>query len=234
MIITYFIRDGYYSRAIAIIAGFSCHMIYTFFIATLISFLGQLPLGNMSITSTQIGIQEGFKKAWMFAIGVVIVEMLYLRFALTGMGWVVKHRSWFIALGWVTVALFLFLGILSFVSARKQVSEKKSVILDNKVHRFLLGLMMSALNPIQVPFWFLWTSAMIQAKILQVTPATYNMFTAGAGLGTIVGLALYIHGGNWLIKKNNTSNKTLNQIMGMIFIITALIQLYRMLYKPWI
>ncbi len=38
-----------------------------FFIAALISFLGQLPLGNMSITATQIGIQEGLKRAWIFA-----------------------------------------------------------------------------------------------------------------------------------------------------------------------
>ncbi|TDO25690.1 LysE family translocator [Sediminibacterium goheungense] len=209
-------------------------MLYIFFIAALISFLGQLPLGNMSITATQIGIQEGFKRAWVFAIGVAIVEMLYLRFALTGMDWVVKHRLWFLVLGWVTVALFLLLGILSFMSARKQQEEKKSVMLNNRIHRFLLGLMMSALNPVQIPFWFLWTSTMIQTNVLPITASAYNVFTAGAGIGTIGGLALYIHGGNWLVKKNNTSNKTLNQIMGAIFIITALIQLYRMLYKPWI
>lgn len=209
-------------------------MIYIFFIAALISFLGQLPLGNMSITATQIGIQEGFKKAWIFAIGVAIVEMLYLRFALKGMDWVVQHRSWFVVLGWITVVLFLFFGVASFILASKQVSEKKPVILNNTLHRFLLGLMMSALNPIQIPFWFLWTSTMIQTKILPITPWAYTVFTVGAGLGTIGGLALYIHGGNWLVKKNNTGNKTLNQIMGAIFIITALIQLYRMVYKPWI
>lgn len=209
-------------------------MTYIFFIAVLISFLGQLPLGNMSITATQIGIQEGFKKAWIFAIGVAIVEMLYLRFALKGMDWVVQHRSWFVVLGWITVVLFLFFGVASFILASKQVSEKKPVILNNTLHRFLLGLMMSALNPIQIPFWFLWTSTMIQTKILPITPWAYTVFTVGAGLGTIGGLALYIHGGNWLVKKNNTGNKTLNQIMGAIFIITALIQLYRMVYKPWI
>ena len=209
-------------------------MLIIFLIAALISFLGQLPLGNMSITATQIGIHEGFKKAWMFAIGVAIVEMLYLRFALTGMDWVVKHRIWFVALGWVTVALFLFLGLLSFIVAKKEQAAKKSLILDNKLHRFFLGLVMSALNPIQIPFWFLWTSTMIQSKVLSVTDNAYNMFTVGAGVGTIGGLALYIHGGNWLVKKHNTSNKTLNQVMGIIFIITALIQLYRMIYKPWI
>ncbi len=90
----------------------------------MVSFLGQLPLGNMSFTSTQIGLQEGFKKAWQFAIGVAIVEMIYLRFALTGMDWVIQHRLWFLALGWLTVILFLVLGIISFITARKQAVEK--------------------------------------------------------------------------------------------------------------
>jgi threonine/homoserine/homoserine lactone efflux protein len=200
----------------------------------IVSFLGQLPLGNMSFTSTQIGLQEGFKKAWQFALGVAIVEMIYLRFALTGMDWVIQHRLWFLALGWLTVVLFLVLGVVSFMAARKQVVEKKPVLLNNKLNRFILGLTMSALNPVQIPFWFLWTSTLIQTKALPIETLAYNAFTGGAGIGTIAGLALYIHGGNWLVAKLNASNKTLNKIMGIIFIITACIQLWRMIYKPFI
>lgn len=209
-------------------------MIYIFFLGWLVSFLGQLPLGNMSFTSTQICIQEGVKKAWYFAIGVAIVEMIYLRFALTGMDWVVQHRKWFLALGWLTVVMFLVLGILAFQTAGKGTKEQKSILLENKLHRFLLGLMMSALNPVQIPFWFLWTSTFIQTKVLPVATIPFNTFTVGAGLGTLSGLAVYIHGGNWLVSKMKTSNKTLNKVMGVIFMITALIQLYRMIWKPFI
>ncbi len=200
----------------------------------LVSFLGQLPLGNMSFTSTQICLQEGFKKAWQFAIGVALVEMVYLRFALTGMDWVTQHRIWFLALGWVTVVLFLVLGILAFVAASKQAGEKKSIVLKNSLHRFLLGLMMSALNPVQIPFWFLWTTTLFQMGLLPAQRIAFNVFTIGAGLGTIGGLAVYIHGGNWLVTKLNTSNKTLNKIMGIIFIATALLQLWRILFKPFV
>lgn len=199
-----------------------------------VSFLGQLPLGNMSFTSTQIGLQEGFKKAWEFAIGVAIVEMIYLRFALTGMDWVTKHRTWFLALGWLTVVLFLILGIMAFVTAKKQKSDSKSLVLKNKLHRFLLGLMMSALNPVQIPFWFLWTTTLFQMGLLPSSAIAFNLFTVGAGTGTIAGLAVYIHGGNWLVNKLNTSNKTLNKIMGVIFILTALLQLWRIVYKPFV
>ena len=209
-------------------------MIAVLFLGFLVSFLGQLPLGNISFTSTQICLQEGFRKAWQFAFGAAIVEMIYLRFALTGMDWVVRHRNWFLALGWLTVVMFLVLGVLAFRIAQKQDGEKKALLLNNTMHRFLLGLTMSALNPVQIPFWFLWTSTFIQTKVLPVKPDAFNFFTAGAGAGTIGGLAVYIHGGNWLVTKMKTSNRTLNKIMGIIFIITALIQLYRMIWKPFI
>lgn len=209
-------------------------MIYILFMGFLVSFLGQLPLGNMSFTATQICIQEGVRRAWKFAFGVAIVEMIYLRFALTGMNWIVQHRTLFVALGWLTVVLFGVLGIIAFVSARKQDSQKKTLLLKNKLDRFILGLSMSALNPLQIPFWFLWTSTLIQTKVLPVAVLPFNLFTIGAGAGTLTGLAVYIHGGNWLVTKMNTSNKTLNKVMGVIFVITALIQLYRMVYKPWI
>ena len=209
-------------------------MVYIVFMGFLVSFLGQLPLGNMSFTATQICIQENVKKAWLFAFGVAIVEMIYLRFALTGMDWVVQHRMLFLALGWLTVVLFLGLGVMAFIAAGKQHAKQKALVLDNQLNRFVLGITMSALNPVQIPFWFLWTSTFIQTKVLPIGPLPFNVFTIGAGTGTLTGLAVYIHGGNWLVSKMKTSNKTLNKVMGVIFVITALIQLYRMLYKPWI
>jgi threonine/homoserine/homoserine lactone efflux protein len=126
------------------------------------------------------------------------------------------------------------LGFLAFRAADKKGEEKKALILNNKLHRFILGITMSALNPVQIPFWFLWSSTFIQAKLLPTTALDFNLFTIGAGTGTIGGLAVYIHGGNWLVNKMKTSNQTLNKVMGVVFIITALIQLYRMVYKPWI
>ena len=209
-------------------------MVYILFMGFLVSFLGQLPLGNMSFTSTQISIQEGIRSAWTFATGAAIIEMLYLRVALTSMDWVVQHRALFLILGWITVLMFFVLGTMAFISATKQDAGKKALLLNNTFNRFVLGVTMSALNPIQIPFWFLWTSTLVQAKVLPVHSLPFNLFTAGAGAGTLAGFALYIHGGYWLVTKMKASNKTLNKVMGAVFMITALIQLYRMLYNPWI
>lgn len=202
-----------------------------FFIGFLISFLGQLPLGNMNLTATQLSVQENYRNAWKYGLGIVLVEIIYLRLALTGMDWVVEHKVLFSIMGWLTVIVFIVLGILAFVMARKQTSAKKGLLLNNKMNRFLLGVVVSGINPAQIPFWFLWSTQLLNSKVILPTTGQFNLFTAGAGLGSLAGLAVYIHGGKWIITKLKTSNKGLNIFMGIVFILAGLLQLYNMLFK---
>lgn len=202
-----------------------------FFIGFLISFLGQLPLGNMNLTATQLSVQENYRNAWKYGLGIVLVEIIYLRLALTGMDWVVEHKVLFTIMGWLTVIVFIVLGILAFVMARKQTSAKKGLLLNNKMNRFLLGVVVSGINPAQIPFWFLWSTQLLNTKVILPTTGQFNLFTAGAGLGSLAGLAVYIHGGKWIITKLKTSNKGLNIFMGIVFILAGLLQLYNMLFK---
>ena len=200
----------------------------------LVSFLGQLPLGNTSITATQIAVEETVRKAWQFSIGVAIVEVIYLRVALSGMSWVVAHQTFFEVLNWFAIALFLGLGIFTLIAANKDRKQKKPPLLNNKLNRFVLGLSMSAVNPIQIPFWFTWSVAFIKSGALATNPASYNAFTIGAGTGTITGLAVYIYAGKWLINKLKAGQKGVSRFMGAVFILTALIQLYKVVIAPMI
>ena len=196
-----------------------------------LSFLGQLPLGTMSITATQIAVQENFLNGWKYSIGVALIEVTYLRGVLAGVDWILEHQIFFLILGWLTVLVFLILGVFSFMAARGQKPDQKALLLGSKVDRFLLGMSMSTLNPAQIPFWFIWTSYFMDIRVLPSSTPAFNLFAAGAGTGTIAGLALYMYGGNWIISRMRTSNKTLNKIMGVIFIIAAAAQLYRVLFR---
>ncbi|HRH59321.1 MAG TPA: LysE family transporter [Chitinophagaceae bacterium] len=208
--------------------------IFTFCWGWFVSFAGQLPLGTMSITSAQIAVEENFRNAWKYSLGVALIEIVYLRFTLSGVDWIIQHKLIFEILGWTTVAVFLVLGILTFRAALKQTEEKKAYLLNNNLNRYILGITMSALNPAQIPFWFIWSSALIDSNALHTTTTDFNLFTAGAGLGTISGLAFYMYGGNWIITKMKAGTKIINIIMGVIFIIAALAQLYRMLFGEFI
>jgi len=126
--------------------------------------------------------------------------------------------------------LFLTLGIITIVQALRQQGDKKPVLLNNTINRFLLGATMSALNPAQIPFWFIWSSYLMGLHLLHPVSMEFNIFSIGCGIGTITGLAVYMYGGNWVITRMKAGTKILNLIMGGIFIIAALAQLYRVLF----
>jgi threonine/homoserine/homoserine lactone efflux protein len=156
--------------------------------------------------------------------------MLYLRLVLSGMQWVISHPLVFFIFNWITIVLFTTLGILSLIAAQKQETEKKALLLNYRLDRFLLGLSLSALNPAQIPFWFIWSGYFINMGLLKTGFSEFNFFTLGSGIGTMAGLIVYMYGGNWLVTKMKTSNRTLNKLMGIIFIIAAVAQLIRTLY----
>jgi threonine/homoserine/homoserine lactone efflux protein len=203
--------------------------ISSFLLGLILSFLGQLPLGTMSLTATQIAVQENFSNAWKYSLGVALIEIVYLRMVLSGMQWLMGHSFWLTLLNWMAIIFFLVLGVLSFIAARNQKDNNKALILNNGMNRFLMGMSMSALNPAQIPFWFIWSAYFINMGWLPTGFQSFNFFTAGSGLGTLGGLALYIYGGNWMVRKMKTSNRTLNTLMGIVFVIAAMAQIYHVI-----
>jgi threonine/homoserine/homoserine lactone efflux protein len=202
-----------------------------FFTGLVISFLGALPLGTLNVTAMQIAIQENTQKAVRFALGVALVEILYVRISLKGMNWVMEHQQLFYILEWCTVVLFVVLALSSFITANRH-SGEKNILLKNTMNRFLLGFSMSALNPVQIPFWFIWSTYLLSNKFLQPTEWQFNVYTAGIGVGTIIGLAIFIFAGKWVIHKLQASHRIIHLLVGVIFIISAVIQFYRVTYKP--
>ena len=95
-----------------------------------VSFLGQLPLGNLNVAATQIGVEENFKNAWIFSLGVAIVEIIYLRFGLTSTKWIMQNKTLFNNMSWFTVVLFYTLGFLSIRKAIKQKEAQKKRFSD--------------------------------------------------------------------------------------------------------
>ncbi len=207
-------------------------MIELFFSAMLVSFLGQLPFGNMNLTATQLAVQEGYKNAWKYSIGIVIIEVIYLRLALTAMDWVVRNQLLFTIMSWLTVVVFFGLGILSLIMATRQSKEKKGLLLNNNLNRFVLGVSVSAINPAQIPFWFIWSTQFINMGLLKTTTTDFNLFTGGAAIGSVAGLAVYVYGGKWVITKMKASNRQLNIFMGVVFILASLFQLYNIIFRP--
>jgi threonine/homoserine/homoserine lactone efflux protein len=192
-----------------------------------ISFLGSLPLGTLNIAAMQISISDGIEPAFLFSLGSLTAEVVYVRISLIAMDWVRKQQKLFRILEWVTLAVVVALAVSSFYAAT-HARVHKNIILSSTLNRYLLGLFMSAVNPVQIPFWFGWSTVLFTKKILLPKNTHYNIYIIGIGLGTLMGNALFIFGGKLIANSISHNQNILNWIIGSIFAITALIQLYKM------
>jgi threonine/homoserine/homoserine lactone efflux protein len=199
-----------------------------FFTGMFISFLGTLPLGTLNVSAMQISVSDGIRPAIYFASGALLVEIIYVRLSLVAMNWVRHQRRLLFALEWITLFVLAALSISSFYAALQPVLTRNP-ILSNTVHRFWLGVMMSAVNPVQIPFWFGWSTILFTKNILLPKESNYLTYIAGIGLGTLAGNCLFIFGGKLLVSKLNTNQHLLQIIIGCVFGFTALIQFWKMI-----
>ena len=205
-------------------------MLRIFATGLVISFLGTLPLGTLNIAAMQISITDGITPAMYFVLGALMVEVIYVRVSLVAMNWVISHKNLFRWLEWISIVIILALAISSFIAAFDP-EVKKNVLLSGGIHRFWLGVLMSALNPVQIPFWFGWSTVLFTKKVLEHKDSQYNVYIAGIGSGTFVGNLVFILGGRFIVDTLNANQKVLHWIIGGIFLITAIILTIKVLRK---
>ena len=89
---------------------------------------------------------------------------------------------------------------------------------------------------IQIP------SSLLITNITQSTPMVVsvqignttteaNTYIVGIGIGTLLGNAVFIFGGKWLASRISNADHYINWVIGGIFFITAMIQLFKNLKK---
>lgn len=196
----------------------------------LVSFLGSLPLGTLNIAAMQISISDGVMAAILFSAGSLLAEIIYVRISLVAMDWIRKQEKILKALEWVTLVIVLALAAASFYAALHP-SVSKNAILDSPMPKFILGFVMSALNPVQIPFWFGWSTVLFTKKVLLPKNEHYNIYIIGIGMGTFIGNCVFIFGGRLVASKISNNQDILSWVIGGIFAITAIFQLWRILKK---
>jgi threonine/homoserine/homoserine lactone efflux protein len=177
----------------------------------------------------KVYVEESLLAAVSFSIGVMLVEITYVRISLIGMNWVLRHKKIFRMLEWISVFVFLALAIANFIVAERTLPTAAAKVNDYGLPPFIRGVFFCAVNPVQIPFWFLWSSYLISNKKLQPITLEYNWYCLGIGLGTLAGQSLYMFGGKYIAEKFGAKQKEISYFVAAVFFITALFNLYKLL-----
>lgn len=201
-----------------------------FFTGIFIAFIGMLPLGTQNLAAMQIAISDGSQAAILFALGMVVPDVFYVLVTLLAMQWIQKQTKLLKFLEWVTLAIVLALAAANFYAALHP-SVHKNVLLSNALPKFLLGIVINGVNPMQIPFWFGWSTILFTKKVLEPRWKHYYIYATGVAIGMFAGTAVFIFGGRLISDKISNHQKILYFIVGGIFVVTALIQIWKMQRK---
>src|SRR6266542_1472356 len=205
-------------------------LVRIFFTGMFISFLGSLPLGTLNVAAMQISITDGYTQAILFSLGSLLVEMIYVRISLIGIDWIRKQKKIFKILEWVTLFIVIALAVSSFHAALHP-KTGNNIVLSSPLPRFILGATMCAVNPVQIPFWFGWSTVLFTKKVLLPKNSHYNLYILGIGIGTFIGNCVFIFGGQLVAEGLKSNQQILSWVIGGIFALTALIQTWRIVVR---
>lgn len=196
-----------------------------------ISFLGSLPLGTMNVAATHISLQQGTRAGLIYSFGSMIVEVIIVRLSLMGMDWLARRHKIFYIMEIFTVGLMLLLATASFVAAYNMTGFSNSFHINN-LPPFWSGVLLSASNPLHIPFWLGWSIVLLEKKILMPQKRQYNYYVFGIGNGTILGFMVFIYGGNYFVSQIINHQNLLNCSIGIALLITAILQILKMINEP--
>lgn len=203
--------------------------ILLFATAAAISSIGALPLGTLNLMASRISVMKGIGAGFAFAWGVLLVEMVYVFFTMQLFQLLAAKKQWLSNLRWFSACMLLVLGLwLLFWESNGALPPVDKGLNNNP---FLSGLILSALNPAQIPFWLGWITVAQNKKWLDMNPVNMLIWVLGIGTGTLLGLGLFIWGGaaiaGWLLAKNHL----MNDLLGLILTGTGIFQLALIMVK---
>jgi threonine/homoserine/homoserine lactone efflux protein len=187
------------------------HLAKVYIWGLIISFLGSLPLGPLNLVTTYISVSKGANAAILFSLGCILIS---------------KRQKFFKMLEWITIIIILVLAIFSFNAAIREAGFSRAIPANFK-YPFWSGVLLSAIDPMKIPFWFLWSTFLMGSKILLPKYNYYNYYVVGIGFGSLLGFMVFIYGGAYLISTINRHQDLVNWVIGSILLLTAIIQIYR-------
>lgn len=203
-----------------------------------ISFIGTLPLGVLNLTALRLSVTDSQWVAIRFSIGALLVEMFYVILSLKVIGNINHNPKLYKLANWFSFFLLLVFAIYSFMQAAEAPVAKMDFKVTHQLNGwnlstwpFLGGMIMSALNPLQIPFWLGWSTLLMQKQLLNSNPYRQLFYVLGIGTGTFAGNLVFIFGGQWLFERMGSSQLQLHLILGTAFLLGAIFQGWK-LYKP--
>jgi threonine/homoserine/homoserine lactone efflux protein len=187
----------------------------------LLSLIGSLPPGLISLLVAYTAIQKGLKAALWAALGAGIVEFGQAWLASSVAMWLLAHplvEQWF---QWGALFVFLGAGCYLLIWATPPRPQQTNVSQVSAWRQLGRGALVSLFNLLALPYWFAYCGWLKLNGWWPDNHFSVVFFSTGVGIGTLMALSLYAWAAQTMVDRSSQISLYANRAIGIIFLLLA-------------
>ena len=196
-----------------------------------IAFLAVILPGLINMTAAKISTQEGKNVALSFAVGASLIIFFQTFIAVLFARFISNHQEIVSTLQEIGIFVFTLLSIYFFWIAKKPKKIKTDSKIKGKSNRFFLGMLLSTLNLLPIPFYVFASMSLVASGYLSFDKIPVSSFVIGVVLGSFTVFYTYIVAFKKIEKKTEFLIRNINTIIGSVTTFMAFLTLFKLLYK---
>ena len=196
-----------------------------------IAFLAVIPPGLINMTAAKISLQEGKNEAISFALGASVIIFFQTFIAVLFARFISNHQEIVSTLQEIGIFIFSLLSIYFFWIAKKPKKIKTDSRVKGKSNRFFLGMLLSTLNLLPIPFYVFASMTLAASGYFNFDKITVAEFVIGVMIGSFTVFYIYIVAFKKIENKTEFLMRNINTIIGSVTTFMAVLTLIKLLYK---
>ncbi len=196
-----------------------------------IAFLAVILPGLINMTAAKISLQEGKNEALNFALGAAVIIFFQTFIAVLFARFINDHQEIVSTLQEIGIFVFSLLSIYFFWIAKKPKKIKAHSKVKGKSNRFFLGMLLSTLNLLPIPFYVFASMSLEAAGYFSFDKIPISSFVIGVVSGSFIVFYIYIVAFKKIEKKTEFLMQNINTIIGSVTTFMAVVTLFKLLYK---
>ena len=196
-----------------------------------IAFLAVIPPGLINMTAAKISLQEGKNEAISFALGASVIIFFQTFIAVLFARFINNHQEIVSTLQEIGIFIFSSLSIYFFWIAKKPKKIKTDSRVKGKSNRFFLGMLLSTLNLLPIPFYVFASMTLAASGYFSFDKIPVAEFVIGVMIGSFTVFYIYIVAFKKIENKTEFLMRNINTIIGSVTTFMAVLTLFKLLYN---
>lgn len=168
------------------------------FTGFLVSFIGSIPLGYLNVVGYDVFKKFGLNETVFYLLGVISIEFFVIYFTLLFANQLIANQKLLKFIEGFSVVFMFVLAFIFYTSASSETTNPSVLERYIKYSPFVVGLILSSLNFIQVPFWTSWNLYLLNGNFIEISKSRKYFYVFGTVFGTFSGMLVLIFSLNYL------------------------------------